>query len=130
MDNLKACRRYLAKLPPAVSGDGGSRATFRAACECVRFGLSDGDAMALLREWNGTHCQPPWTEKELAHKLKDARRVATGEPHHAIQPKPAFRVVWKIERKAVPVIAEPSAGAPLSGVWPVRPGDTQNPWIE
>src|SRR5687767_10842547 len=102
MSAIAACRAYLAKLPPAVSGAGGHPATFRAACECVRFGLSDGDAMALLREWNGTHCQPPWTQKELSHKLDGARRSAVSEQHRVIQPTPAVRVVWKIERKTPP----------------------------
>ena len=134
MNSLAACRAYLAKLPPAVSGAGGHTATFRAACECVRFGLSDGEALALLRGWNGTHCRPAWTEKELAHKLKDARRVAAGERRNVIQPRPAVRVIWKIERKANPVFAEPEPvkpqplpsaepNKPLSGVWIVRPGE-------
>jgi hypothetical protein len=125
---LDGVRDYLAKLPPAVSGAGGHPATFRAACECVRFGLSDGDALALLREWNGTHCHPPWTEKELTHKLNDARRVAAGGVRAAIQRQPTVRVVWKIERKATP--AEPVKPQPPaapsevpSGVWIVRPGE-------
>jgi hypothetical protein len=130
MNALAACRAYLAKLPPAVSGAGGHPATFRAACECVRFGLSDADALALLREWNATHCQPPWTEKELMHKLNDARRVAAGRVRAVIQRPPAVRVVWKVERKATP--AEPVKPQPLppaapsdtlSGVWIVRPGE-------
>lgn len=97
--SLDAARSYLAKLPPAISGAGGHRATFRAACECVRFGLSDGEALTLLREWNVNHCKPPWTEKELTHKLKDARRVAAGQLRRVMQARPAIRKVWKIERK-------------------------------
>lgn len=131
MNTVAACRAYLAKLPFAVSGAGGHPATLRAACECVRFGLSDGDALALLREWNGTHCQPPWTEKELAHKLTDARRKAGRQVRTFTQPRAAVRVVWQITRKAKPAIAEPvkpqpippaAPGEPLSGVWVVRPG--------
>ena len=102
-----ACRAYLAQLPNAISGAGGHASTFRAACECVRFGLGDGDAMTLLREWNRTHCQPAWTEAELTHKLSDARREAGGRVRSFRQPAPAVRVVWKIERKtAVPVPVE------------------------
>jgi len=55
MNILDAARAYLAKLPPAISGTGGHNATYRAACCLVRFGLADGDAMILLRQWNGTH---------------------------------------------------------------------------
>lgn len=64
--------RYLAEIPPAISGQGGHNQTFRAACVLViGFNLSVDDAMPLLAEWN-TRCQPPWTEKELLHKLESA----------------------------------------------------------
>jgi len=111
MNSLTSCLAYLAKLPSAVSGAGGHPSTFRAACECVRFGLSDADALTLLREWNGTHCRPPWTEKELAHKLADARRTAGGNVRSFQKPAHAVRVVWKIERKA----AIRPAGEPVNG---------------
>ena len=129
MNNLSTVRAYLAKLPPAISGQGGHPATFRAACECVRFGLSDGNALRLLGEWNVTHCQPPWTEKELAHKLADAHRRAAGQVRAVRQYKPAVRVVWKIERKTP---AEPMKPTPAptpatpapepARLWPIRPG--------
>src|SRR6476469_5594880 len=95
---VDAARAHLAKLPPAISGAGGHPATFRAACWLIRFGLSDTDALDLLREWNRTHCQPPWTEKELKHKISDARRRAGGQVR-ALRPKPPNEVVWKIKRK-------------------------------
>jgi hypothetical protein len=116
MNTLDAARAFLAKLPPAISGTGGHNATYRAACCLVRFGLADGDAMILLRQWNGTHCQPPWTEKELAHKLADARRGA-GYEVRAFTPKPAVRVVWKIERNT------PNSAAPIQP--PACPTDIQ-----
>jgi hypothetical protein len=120
MKTLDAARAYLAKLPPAISGAGGHDATFRAACWLIRFGLGDMEAMALLREWNGNHCQPPWKEKELAHKLRDARRVAGGE-RRAFTPSPAVRVAWKIERKTpkpTTLIQPVTAPAPAAEVLP------------
>lgn len=64
--------RYLAELPPAVSGQGGHNATFHAACTLVLgFGLDREPALALLRQWNES-CQPPWTDRELEHKVDDA----------------------------------------------------------
>lgn len=67
-------RKYLAKMPPAISGQGGHDRTFHAACVLViDFGLSDDDALALLAEYNG-RCVPPWTEKELQHKIESARQ--------------------------------------------------------
>ena len=112
MNNLAACRAYLGKLPFAVSGAEGSDATLRAAGECVRFGLYEADAMALLREWNGTHCQPPWTEKELAHKLSSARNKAGGQRRPARQAKPAEVTVWRIVRKTPAPLAPSSTPAP------------------
>ena len=71
---MHRARCYLAKLPAAVSGQGGHGATFRAACVLViGFGLDRNQALAILREWN-ERCQPPWTEKELEHKVDDAMR--------------------------------------------------------
>ena len=67
-------RKYLAKMPPAISGQGGHDATFRAACVLVLgFGLSTSEALGLLLEWN-LSCQPPWSERELQHKVDDAAR--------------------------------------------------------
>ncbi len=67
-------RKYLATLPPAISGQGGHDQTFHAACVLVLgFGLPETDAMALMSEYN-QRCQPPWTETELLHKVQDAGR--------------------------------------------------------
>ena len=71
---VERARRYLAALPPAVSGEHGDASTFRACCRLVRgFLLSDSDALTVLREWNA-RCVPPWTERELADKIQRARR--------------------------------------------------------
>lgn len=65
-------RAYIAKIDPAVSGNGGHDQTFKVACVLkMGFALDDGDALQLLREWNA-NCQPPWSERELAHKIKSA----------------------------------------------------------
>lgn len=75
-DVTSRARAYLAKTPPAISGQGGHAATFTAACALVQgFSLSPSEAMPLLAEWN-TSCVPPWSEKELLHKLADAEKAA------------------------------------------------------
>jgi hypothetical protein len=69
---LDSARRYLAKLPPAVSGQGGHDATFHAVCVLViGFGLDREQSLLLMGEWNET-CQPPWSTRELEHKVDDA----------------------------------------------------------
>jgi hypothetical protein len=65
-------RAYIAKLPPAISGSGGHVATLKAANALVLgFALSIDDARPYLAEYNKS-CQPPWSERELEHKLTEA----------------------------------------------------------
>jgi hypothetical protein len=72
IDLIERARRYVAKCPPAVSGQGGHNATFHVATVLVNgFALGEADALALLREYN-TGCVPPWNEAELIHKVKSA----------------------------------------------------------
>jgi hypothetical protein len=67
-------RAYVAKVPPAVQGDGGDRLTYTVACRLVLgFGLTPEHALPLLLEY-GDRCQPPWSEPELRHKLEQADR--------------------------------------------------------
>ena len=58
----------------AVSGEGGHNATFRAACKLRESGLTRDQAIDCLADWNETNASPPWTAKELAHKVEDAFR--------------------------------------------------------
>lgn len=117
---------YLAKLPPAVSGQGGHNATLRAACELARFGLGDAEAMAILSNWNRTHCQPPWTDRELAHKWQSAR-AKVGTASRLVPACPAVRVVWGVPPRSRPgaeaskLSAQPRLVAELQNQRPERP---------
>lgn len=72
--------RYLSGCPPAVSGADGHGTAFGIVCAVVNgFALGEEDAMRVLAPWNAT-CQPPWSESELRHKVKDAMRVPHTEP--------------------------------------------------
>ncbi len=69
---VERARKYVATMPPAVSQQGGHNATFRVACVLILgFGLDISQALPVLSEWN-LACQPPWSERELMHKLKSA----------------------------------------------------------
>ncbi len=71
-DVTDRARQYMARLPSAVSGESGHNATFHVACVLVLgFGLSQDEAMQLMREYNA-RCQPAWTERELLHKVQSA----------------------------------------------------------
>src|SRR3954447_2508416 len=76
---MERARRYIAAVPPAISGQHGDVHTFRVCCRVVRgFALADAEALELLRDWN-SRCEPPWAERELIDKLSRARRYG-GEP--------------------------------------------------
>lgn len=86
-------RRYLAKIPGAVSGQGGHDATFHAACILVKdFDLSVEDATPLLQEWNTT-CAPPWDEKDLLRKLTEAKK-ARGEHGRLLKETTNYKPSW------------------------------------
>ena len=71
---------WLSKVPPAVSGQSGHSATYTAAVGLVHgFQLSEGDALALLSAWNQS-CQPPWSDRELTHKLREAASKSHSKP--------------------------------------------------
>lgn len=94
MTAIARAHAYLAKLPFAIAGQRGHAATFAAACRLVEFGLPEADAWQELCEWNQTHCEPPWSEPELRHKLADAFRCTSPKSHFAasltIQPFPRW----------------------------------------
>jgi hypothetical protein len=57
---------------PSVQGQNGSNGCFKVACRLIDAGFSWDEAMMWLRVWNDRIPQPPWSEEELVHKLKDA----------------------------------------------------------
>jgi len=93
---LERVRLYLRGCPPAISGQGGHAQTFKVALALVQgFQLDERTALALLEEVYNPTCQPPWTVKELEHKLADAAKAeyrngkAEGYLRDAQRPPPA-----------------------------------------
>ena len=69
---VRLARAYIAHIEGAISGQRGHDQTFRVACVLtIKFGLTLEQAWPLFLEWN-EQCEPPWSEKELLHKLQDA----------------------------------------------------------
>lgn len=72
---------YLDAMPPAISGQGGHNQAYAAATAMVHgFGLDPERAFALLWERYNPRCQPPWSERELRHKVGDAATKAHARP--------------------------------------------------
>lgn len=80
MNAFEQARSYIAKEPPAISGQGGHNQTYHVACLLIwGFGLSHSEALTLLKEYN-LRCIPQWTEKELEHKINDAEKTVSDKP--------------------------------------------------
>lgn len=72
---------YLDKMPPAISGQGGHSATYAAATVLVHgFEIDSDRALMLLLEHYNPRCEPPWTEKELQHKVTSAATKSHNQP--------------------------------------------------
>src|ERR1700680_4103375 len=64
--------QWLNNQPPAVSGYSGHSQTFKVACKLFeKFSLSPTEGFKYLNFYN-KRCQPPWSIKELKHKIEDS----------------------------------------------------------
>lgn len=82
---IERARRYVEKVPGAVSGQRGHDATFKVACRLIEgFGLTVDEARPILQGFNA-RCSPPWTAHEIEHKLMSAeRRADPGKAGHLL----------------------------------------------
>jgi hypothetical protein len=110
---IDRARRYIAKCPPGISGQGGHNATYHVAAVLVNgFALSDVDAMGLMLEWN-RWCEPRWSERELRHKVESATRATHRSPRgHLLGPgdRPSFRAAGR----GAPMPPRPAPPDPLN----------------
>lgn len=66
---------YVAKMEPAVSGQGGHNAAFKVACALVKgFELNEAEAYSVFVSVYNPRCQPQWSEREILHKLRSAAK--------------------------------------------------------
>lgn len=72
--SIDRVRRYIGAIPVAVAGQHGHDRAFRAACVVVANVADPATQVALLAEYSA-RCVPPWSAKELRHKLDSARRA-------------------------------------------------------
>lgn len=72
---LARASAYLAKMEPAISGSRGHDVCFKAACALVLgFDLTTEEAFSLLANEYNARCEPPWSERELRHKVDSAAK--------------------------------------------------------
>jgi len=120
-DVIRRARAYLAKIPPAIEGQGGDTHTLSTACKVVRgFALDEEEAVGLLLEWNAG-CQPPWTEREIRQKVANALKYGTepmGHLRDAERPRGEQRASARAESQEETRIEELPAEAPESDLPP------------
>ena len=105
--------KYIAATPGAVSGSGGHNQTFTLACTLLNgFALDEAQVFNYLSEFN-SRCVPPWSEKELWHKIKSAASAAHTKPRghliatngHAYAPAKPAQIIKPNPPEPAPVIA-------------------------
>jgi len=117
-------RAYLRQIPSAVSGQNGHNQTFHVAMILVEgFGLSISDARILMTEYS-SRCEPPWSDREIDHKLADAAKAARNVGHLLSNQSRAVEI--KVDAPAVSIQDDPdataadliAAAATITWTWP------------
>ena len=115
---IERASKYLAKMEGSVSGQGGHSKCFAAACVLVMgFGLDESEALHLLLHEFNAKCDPPWTEKELSHKVRSAAKQP-GARNYLRDVEPAS---WSKVRMP-PNYREHSVDKPDESSEPEKPG--------
>ena len=71
-DVIARVGNYVSKMSPSVSGQSGHNRAYAAARKTVEMGCNFREAKYVLEQSFNPRCEPPWTKRELEHKLKDA----------------------------------------------------------
>ncbi len=80
MSRDERVRRYLDKCDNAVAGARGHDTTYSVACAILNgFDLTEDETFAYLLQYN-QRCAPPWSDKELRHKAREAARAKHDKP--------------------------------------------------
>ena len=81
MEAIERAKLYLDACDPAISGQGGHNQTFKTAQALVNgFCLEPDEALNLLKEHYNPRCEPPWSERELIHKVYSALKNPSDKP--------------------------------------------------
>jgi hypothetical protein len=105
---LERARKYIAKMPAAIQGDHGHDALFNVVCTAmVGFDLDEGATRSIVDEYN-LRCDPSFSEKEIAHKIKQAATKSTRDRGYLLQPN---RTPVTSTRQAAASVESPSKPA-------------------
>lgn len=105
-------RRYVRQMDGAIQGAHGSTATFKAAMALrVGFCLSEDEALRILTEEHNPKCSPPWSARELRHKLRSAAASCTQRAGYLLEGPEREQRVQELSRSkpAAPERLEPAS---------------------
>ena len=75
-ERLQRASAYLAQCEPAIAGQDGSGATLKTALKLLDvIQLTPDEALEIMRVEYNNRCRPPWSEKELVHKVREAEKI-------------------------------------------------------
>jgi predicted P-loop ATPase len=72
---IEWAKAFLARAEPAIEGQDGSGRLFHVACHLMYSSLSHETLQELVEEVYNPRCVPPWSPREIEHKLEDADRI-------------------------------------------------------
>jgi hypothetical protein len=105
-------RRYLAKIPGAISGSSGHTATFNAvAAVMFGFDLDPDTTYDLIASEYNPRCDPPWSERELLHKIQSVAKQCQRERGYLLTERQPVRTIQQAATRA------PEAPAEISVDW-------------
>ncbi len=106
-DREKRARAWLARVPGAVQGSDGSTSTFNAVAS-VMFGFDLDEATAERVIWNdfNPRCEPPWSEAEIAHKIRSVAQKCTRARGYLLVDRPRITTSTSAAAYAPPAAAE------------------------
>jgi KaiC/GvpD/RAD55 family RecA-like ATPase len=109
LDVVERARRYLAKVPGAISGSGGHAQTLLAAEHLVLgFELDQEVALSVLLNDYNPRCSEAWTEKDLRHKVREAAEKGRAvRPGQHLEERPAAGAAAPAHPTDRPAPAEP-----------------------
>lgn len=101
---LERARRYLQKIPGAVSGAGGHTQTFNAVAHVMfGFDLDDEAVFDLVASEYNPRCDPSWSEKDLRHKIQSCRKQCKRPLGYLLQERPQINSTQDAADHAPPV---------------------------
>ncbi len=118
---IELARAFLERHGPAIEGQGGDEHTF-IACAYLRrnLALTEDEAWPLLVEWSAG-CSPPWSEDELAAKMRGGAKYGEAElgcdrPFDIVGFAKAQIARWPRTEETIPALLAPICERMRDGV--------------